>query len=315
MAKTSIGVPAPQGRAGILAVDAGQSSISLRTTVAGKAHQGQRPGVDTSRPVYPQLAAAITSFLDDTGADVHAVGVGSSGVADPRAEELLPLLDDRVRQVAMAHDSTTWYLGAIGDEPGVVVACGTGVVTLAVGADSVARVDGWGYLMGDVGSAFWIGRNALDAAMRGYDGRRQLTALTDVVARDFANIEEAYLELQADDNRVARVAAYAAVVDRLAPSDPVAANIVAKAAAHLAEAVVAGSHRVGLGRSEPPRGCAVGQVFASSRLLHHFTEYLTLQWPNFALADARGNALDGTAELIGLSEESPLAARVSTVGR
>lgn len=289
--------------------------MTLRARVDGRPLQRAVPGVLTDRPLLEQLAAAITDFLDDTGAEATAVGVGSSGLLHEGAADLLAALPAAITQVALAHDSTTSYLGALGDNPGVVVACGTGVVTLAMGDDSVARVDGWGHLMGDAGSAYWIGRNALEAAMRGYDGRRQMTRLTDVVIADFGEIEEAYLQLQADPKRVARVASYAAKVDALAADDPVAANILDKAAAHLSEAVLAGAHRVGLMGHEPPRVCAVGNVFSSARLVHKFTEFLTLQWPNFALTPPGGTALDGAAALLSLDEDCPLSSRVSRASR
>lgn len=308
-------VPRPRGHHAALAVDAGQSSLTMRARVGGRPLQRAVPGILTDRPLIEQLGAAITDFLDDTGAEVSAVGVGSSGLLREGAAELLGVLPAAITEVSLAHDSTTAYLGALGDNPGVVVACGTGVVTLAMGDDSVARVDGWGYLIGDAGSAYWIGRNALEAAMRGYDGRRQMTRLTDVVAADFADIEEAYRELQADPKRVARVASYAAKVDALAADDPVAANILDKAAAHLSEAVITGARRVGLMGHEAPRVCAVGNVFGSTRLVRKFTEFLTLEWPNFALTQPGGTALDGAEALLTLDQSSPLAHRVSQAAR
>ncbi len=110
------------------------------------------------RPVRPRWWPAGSSGLDRPNA---AGGAGRAA-------------DTSIAEVALAHDSTTSYLGALGDEPGVMITSGTGVVTLAVGPDDVARVDGWGWIMGDSGSAYWIGRNALEAAMRGYDGRRRV---------------------------------------------------------------------------------------------------------------------------------------------
>jgi N-acetylglucosamine kinase-like BadF-type ATPase len=50
----------------------------------------------------------------------------------------------------------TSYLGAIGFEPGAVVAAGTGVIALAGDRDgNFARSDGWGYILGDDGGG-WL---------------------------------------------------------------------------------------------------------------------------------------------------------------
>ena len=97
---------------------------------------------------------------------------GISGLTDQDADAaaLLSLLAGTgIRSTVLAHDSTTSYLGALGDTRGAVVASGTGVVTLAVGVETVARVDGWGYIMGDAGSGYWIGR----AGTRRRDARRR----------------------------------------------------------------------------------------------------------------------------------------------
>ena len=145
--------------------------------------------------------------------------------------------------------------------------------------------------------------------MRGYDGRRTATVLTDVVAADFPDLELAYLELQGDPDRVARVASYAAKVDQVAGSDPVARDILDRAAAHLAEAVGAAARRVGLGRDRPPLVCALGQTFRSTRVLEKFVQYLTMEWPSFAIHEPQGDALAG-AKLLPMVTDSPLAARV-----
>lgn len=300
----------PDSAAGVLALDCGQSSITWSLIDADGEQVGSRKGVDTSRAIEPQLVDAVRSVMATTGASPVTVACGSSGLDRPNAQAVLDgLRDTSVREVALAHDSVICYLGALGEAPGVMIASGTGVVTLAVGLREVARVDGWGWIMGDAGSAYWIGQNALEAAMRGYDGRRTATVLTDVVAADFPDLELAYLELQGDPDRVARVASYAAKVDQVAGSDPVARDILDRAAAHLAEAVGAAARRVGLGRDRPPLVCALGQTFRSTRVLEKFVQYLTMDWPSFAIHEPHGDALAG-AKLLPTVTDSPLAARV-----
>lgn len=295
---------------GVLALDCGQTSIAWSLTGHSGEQTGSAKGVDTSRPIEPQVVDAVRAILNRTGQQPSMVACGSSGMDRPDATAVLDALSNTcVTDVVLAHDSTTSYLGALGDAPGVMVACGTGVVTLAVGPQEVTRVDGWGWIIGDAGSAFWIGRCALEAAMRGYDGRRSATALTDIVAADFDDLELAYLELQADPDKVARVASYAAKVDQVSGSDLVARNILDKAAAHLAEAVVAAANKVAIGRGDPPFVCALGQTFRSARLLDQFVSYLTMVWPAFAIREPLGDGLAG-AKLLPSVTDSPLAARV-----
>ena len=152
----------------VLCVDGGQTGTRTQLRCGGvPVAEGSYPGVVNDRPQIPQLAAFVLDALRTVDRPCPTISVGSSGLADDAdPDELLSLVHAAgVRHVLLAHDSTTGYLCAVGDQPGVVVAAGTGVVTLAVGTDAVARVDGWGYLIGDAGSGYWIGRAALDAVM------------------------------------------------------------------------------------------------------------------------------------------------------
>ncbi len=61
---------------------------------------------------------------------------------------------------------------AFDTEPGVIVIAGTG--SIAYGRDqlgSALRAGGWGFAIGDEGSAHWIGRAALTAVLRAADPR------------------------------------------------------------------------------------------------------------------------------------------------
>lgn len=299
-----------------IAVDAGTSAIRLRSTHPDYPVTLTLPGVDPDRPLVPQWASAITSFLDAQPAPgASEVGVGASPVLGATAHELLALLPPTVRRVALTSDAVASYLGALSDADGAVIRAGTVGVCLACGPQGVALVDGWGPIFGEAGSAFWIGRTAVEAALRGHDGRRQMTALTEMVRSDFPDLDTAHVALQASPGLVARIAAYAPKVDALAASDRVAANILDKAAAHLSEAVHAAIRRAGLNRPDAPKIVAVGGVFDSARVRTRFCDYLTLHWPNFALTEPAGDELDGVERLFTLPTSHPLFGRVSFAER
>ncbi len=270
-----------------VALDGGQSGCRGRDG-AGRLWEGV--GIDTSKPRIPQLAAAVRAAAPD-GAQRVLVGTTGLGVEDTAAALLAELVDHGTRTVYLAHDSVTSYLGAVGDRSGCVVAAGTGVVTLAAGATRAARVDGWGWILGDAGSGFWIGRRAIDLALRAFDGRGPATALLDLVRADFGDPALAYLVLQADPRRVARIAAYSRHVDELAGTDDVAAQVLRDAAAELVISVTTGLGLVDGCDDDPV--CVLGNVFSSATLSAAFTAGIADLAPSHPIVPAGGNGLDG----------------------
>lgn len=307
------------GAAAVLAVDAGQTGTKLRLTRPGAdSLEFTYPGVRTNEPLMPQLAAAARALREQTQTDFGVISVGASGLVDAAsdARELLRLTADLdVRQILLAHDSITSFLGSLGDVQGAVVAAGTGVVTLAVGRTSVARIDGWGNIMGDAGSAYWIGREALEAAMRAHDGRTSPTALTDVVRERWPDIESAYIDLQSDPDRVRVVASFAQAVTELAATDAAASQISLRAARELSLSVLAGLSRVIDDDAEGVVVGMVGGVFRAPVIRTRFEELVAESRPGVQLLVPDGTGLDGAATLATLPDAHPLKNLVSAAAR
>lgn len=302
----------------VLAIDAGQTGIKTRLSGADAAQEMLFPGIRTHAPLLPQLAQVARAVIERTQAPVIAVTAGVSGLTSAEADAgaLRALLaGTAVARTMLTHDSTTAFLGALGDARGAVVAAGTGVVTLAVGASRMARVDGWGYLIGDAGSGYWIGREALDAVMRDYDGRGPATGLRAEAEKRWLDLSEAYIHLQSDDDRVAVIASLAEAVAGLAESgDAVAQDITRRAAAELAHSVITALHRVDRTPDDTLLVCTLGGVFHSGALRAAFGEHIARAELDIALVAPAGQGLDGAAALAGLSPRHPLAASVSVSG-
>jgi N-acetylglucosamine kinase-like BadF-type ATPase len=89
------------------------------------------------------------------------------------------------RVVRVMSDAEAAYLGAIGDGAGILLLAGTGSMALARDRGGRwARAGGLGPLLGDEGSAFWIGRQWLRATIgtTGFARARRAVASTDPVA-------------------------------------------------------------------------------------------------------------------------------------
>jgi len=313
---TDTGVPRSSAPASSLTIDAGQTGIRARLhSATGEAVQFQFGGIRTDSALIPQLGEIVAQVASTTDEPIFTVSAGISGFSkaetDP-AELRAAGTAHGVHEVFLAHDSVTSYLGALGDELGVVVAAGTGVVTLAVGSTDVARIDGWGNLIGDAGSGYWIGRAALDAVMRAYDGRGPATALSAAIRTDFPNIEMAYLDLQADPLRVSRIAAYSRRVTELSATDTVAARICDDAAAELVLSAATGLRRVGQADRPDPVVCGIGGVLRTPEIAVRFERGLRSIWPQVDIRPPGANALDGAEYLPRLAPTSALRDRLAT---
>lgn len=295
-----------------LALDAGQTGIKVRIARAGTEPVDRVfPGVRTDVPLLPQLAEVARASAAGSPVAVLTAGVsGLTSAEDDPAELRARVHDLAPSRVLLAHDSVTSFLGTLGDQNGAVVASGTGVVTLAVGPAGVARVDGWGYLMGDAGSGFWVGREALDAVMRAHDGRGPATTLTAVVQDRWPDLEDAYVQLQSDPARVSVVAWFAETVAAHAATDEVAAGICAAAAEELALSVTTALRRVGT-TDAAPLVSAIGGVFRAPAIRGPFEELVRAVHPGVRFEAPHGTGLDGAAALAALADGHPLRELVS----
>ena len=299
-----------------LALDAGQTGVRTLLIHGEQRESQQFPGLKTDSELFPQLATVITTALYGVTSPV-SLSIGMTGLtaSQSKPEELLALLPASVMRVSLAHDSITGFLGSMGVENGTVTAVGTGVVTLAVGETEMARIDGWGNLIGDAGSAYWIGRAGLDAGMRTYDGRIMDSSLISLLTENFSHPEEAYIELQTSHDRVARIASFAQQVIEHAQEDAVARAIVEEAGRELAISAVTGARRVGLLESESPRFSWAGNMMKAQLLKDSFLAHIAEAVPHAEFTEPLAEPIEGVAVMDLLPETSPLRAVIHTAQR
>ena len=304
-------------------IDGGQTGTRVRIETPDGGSDHDAPPIRTDRPVVEQIAATVRDILrtaearsgpdKSTGPSVVAAGVSGLTPGASRPIDLLAALGDAgVDSVALAHDSVTAYLAANRHEFGAVTAVGTGVVTLGVGRGGVCRVDGWGYLFGDAGSAYWIGRSGITAALRAFDGRGPETALRVATEEEFGPLAELYMSVQADPDRVARIAAFARAVDAASEAgDAAAQQVIDDAADELATSAMTALDRSGRGPGEPARVSWVGGVMsASDRLRNRFADTISRRAAGVSVEPPHGPPFDGVRLLTDLDAAHPLAEHV-----
>ena len=116
-----------------------------------------------------------------------AICLGIAGVDRPADAETIRGIMNRIGYKArtlVVNDALVALEAGAGDQPGVVIVAGTGSIAYGRNRSAqAARAGGWGYLIGDEGGGFWIGRSALASVVRQFDGRGPATQLTELVLR------------------------------------------------------------------------------------------------------------------------------------
>ena len=182
-----------------------------------------------------------------------AIVLGMAGV--DRADDatvmrrVLKRIGAKARTV-ITNDALIALVAAIGHDPGVVVIAGTGSIAYGRNTrDEAARAGGWGYVLGDEGSGYWIGRHALRAVVRESDGRGRPTAMTPLVLAHFGATRPEDLVRAVYDGalRPSAIAAVARAVQAAAEAgDGLALQILAVGARELASSARAVISRLGL---------------------------------------------------------------------
>ena len=128
------------------------------------------------------LHLVMESTLDGTGVIPSAICLGIAGVDRAADEAVVGSIMRRIgykARILIVNDALIALEAGVGDASGIVIVSGTG--SIAYGRDTegrAARAGGWGYVLGDEGSGYWIGRLALRAVVRHADGRGRITSLT-----------------------------------------------------------------------------------------------------------------------------------------
>jgi len=111
---------------------------------------------------------------------VGMAGAGSSGDINIIENKLLPLKN--VKKSYITNDGEIAVLGAHGGKEGIVLIAGTGSIVYGITNNhQTIRGGGWGPLLGDEGSGFWIGMQAIKLIIKASEGRARKTSLEKAV--------------------------------------------------------------------------------------------------------------------------------------
>jgi len=198
------------------------------------------------------ISAALTEALAGRRADAVVLScAGGDRAADrERGREILRAIVGPGIPVDVTHDAQAALYAGNPAGRGVVLIAGTGSVAYGRNASGEEeRSGGWGHLIGDEGSAFWIGKEGLQAASHDYDGRGGPTAISRHLYRDLGvdDLQGVLPLLYGRPHPAPAIAAATrAVAQANSEGDAIAADIVERGARELARAATVVAMKLGL---------------------------------------------------------------------
>lgn len=229
--------------------------------------------------VLTEIAQAVN------GEEVTGVFAGVTGAtSEDSATDPLGLIFHNYfpnAKVRIVHDIELAYYANFEVGEGILLYAGTGSIAMYIDDEAgPVRAGGWGYLLGDEGAAFWIGRESIRWVLAGLDTGEEVEpdSLSDEIlkamdASDWDDIKEFVYS-----NERSEIAKLSAIVGRLADAgDPDAQGIIYEASQHLIALV----HQLDIQIENAPRIVIAGGVcqpgsFLAKALTSFFSERISI---------------------------------------
>jgi N-acetylglucosamine kinase-like BadF-type ATPase len=167
-------------------------------------------------------------------------------------------------QIGIGHDCRIALAGGLSGRPGIVLIVGTGSSCYGKTADGREwRSGGWGHLISDEGSSYWLGVQAMRAAVMVSDGRLPASMLLENVQHYFGLVEinDLMHRIYVQGLSRSKIAALAPLVIQAAEAgDSPAQELIRHGAQDLAECVLAVADQLGISNTASSAGCEVALV-------------------------------------------------------
>lgn len=199
-------------------------------------------GIEKAAAVVLSLVQTCCDSVGGLPKNIDAITIGLAGAGRPDDQKrfsegfrkLASAKKVALRKVRIESDARIALEGAFDGGEGIVLIAGTGSVAFGKdGMGNIHRVGGWGSVLGDEGSGFFIGKQALTVVCHHLDGRSLPTILTRMIAKNF-KLRTAADIITAVYHKGFNIAAIAPLVfEAMEKGDAAASEIVQRAASEL----------------------------------------------------------------------------------
>ncbi|VUD67309.1 N-acetylmuramic acid/N-acetylglucosamine kinase [Thalassocella blandensis] len=232
-------------------------------------------GMNTARDIIHRGIAEVfnQASIDKSALTYAFFGLPAFGEDSSTIQALqaLPLGALDAGQYSCDNDMVNGWAAGFGGKDGINIVAGTGSIAYGKRKTLSARSGGWGDLFGDEGSAYWIGRQGLQAFSKMSDHRQPKSRLYTLV-KEFFSVEEdleiSGIVLNQWQGQRSKIAELSKVVHAAAlQDDAIAKQILSDAGQELANIVAACCDRLAYSPAEKVSISYSGGVFRAENLV------------------------------------------------
>jgi len=253
-----------------IGIDAGSSSTkwAIVDEVGDLILEGVSGPVDGH--IYrPESTLRMESFLkelkDKCSKDVVGIYAGVTGASDQPEENsaikalLLKHFPDS--QISVDIDVALGYRANFNEDRGIYLYAGTGSIAIYIDEDRKLRANGgWGYLLGDEGAGYWIGREALRQLLGEIESGKNISRIKEILNGKLAIFNRSEILKYAYGNSREDIARLAKPLIELAiQGDSSAKEITKISAQHLSDLVLRTEENAGLKNARIVFGGGIAQ--------------------------------------------------------
>jgi N-acetylglucosamine kinase-like BadF-type ATPase len=167
-----------------IGIDSGGTKCELLITDSNKKilFNKSYKGVHYSVAGAKIYSKAVTGFIKNSlqSAKLNlknciAIGIGVAGAREEKDRiNLKKSFEKKLnhKNILITTDAMTALYGAFEGDEGIILISGTGSVLYGFSDGKITRVGGWGRIIGDEGSGYWIGKRALNLVTKEFDERK-----------------------------------------------------------------------------------------------------------------------------------------------
>lgn len=247
---------------------------------------------------FSALMNEIASYLQQQG-ECIALCIGAAGISNPLMKQIISssLENNQIHNWKLVGDHEIALEGAFNGKEGMILIAGTGSICFGKKSDgSIERSGGWGHILGDEGSGYGLGRDALSAVARMLDGYGKETCLFSYISDFFGLKDRASIISYVYSNDKSAVASISPLVEKAAKmGDEVALSIISENARKLSLIVKSVGYKLGGGSLEI--SFHGGLIANDTMLRSSLIAYLSDISPNIHVISPKNDAAHGALSI------------------